>query len=82
MPNGENYTKDFFAWTADQAENLQKIKQCECEFSTHLDIDLLVEEISDLGRSDVLRVQSLLRQALAHLIKISCDPNAQSVQQW
>ena len=82
MPDGALYQEDFLAWTIDQANRLRAISQVQLEELDGVDFDLLIEEVEDLGRSDVLRVQSLIRQALAHLIKMVSDPDAEAVHHW
>lgn len=82
MPDGALYREDFLAWTIDQANRLRAISQIQLEELHGIDFDLLIEEVEDLGRSDVLRVQSLIRKALVHLIKIVSDPDAEAVPHW
>ncbi|WP_165910213.1 DUF29 family protein [Rhodovulum bhavnagarense] len=82
MADGAMYQEDFLAWTIDQANRLRAISQFQLEEFDGVDFDLLIEEVEDLGRSDVLRVQSLVRKALVHLIKIVSDPDADAVNHW
>lgn len=82
MPDGALYREDFLAWTIDQTNRLRALAQVQIEEFEGVDFDLLIEEMEDLGRSDVLRVQSLVRQALAHLIKIVSEPDAEAVPHW
>lgn len=82
MPDGNQYTQDFHAWAVDQAQRLRAVAQAKGDLFKDIDITHVIEEVEDLGRSDILRVQSLVRQALAHLIKIVCDPDPGSVPHW
>ena len=81
-PIKDLYDEDFFTWAIAQAEQIRCLSDCKCAASNMLDIERLAGEIADLGRSDVLRVQSLLRQALSHIIKIICDPTSASLAHW
>jgi Domain of unknown function DUF29 len=82
MPDGNQYTQDFHAWAVDQAQRLRAAAQTHGDVFMGIDITHVIEEVQDLGRSDILRVQSLVRQALAHLIKIVCDPNSDAMPHW
>ena len=76
MQNDE-YTHDFPAWAERQADLIRSIAGVP-----GLDVEHVAEEIEDLGRSDVLRVQGHLRQAMSRLIKIVSDPHSTAVPHW
>lgn len=71
------YTDDFASWAEKQAAILRGMQGFR-----GLDAERLAEEVEDLGRSDVLKVKSLLRQALSHLIKIASKPDADPLDHW
>ncbi len=60
------YDTDFVAWTEEQAARLRHGPRNDLDW-THL-----AEEIEDLGREQRNACKSLLRQILAHLLKIAC----------
>lgn len=82
MPDGNQYSQDFNAWAIDQAQRLRTLVKAEGGLFNDIDIAHVIEEVEDLGRSDILRVQSLVRQSLSHMIKIICDPSCASVAHW
>ena len=58
------YDQDFYLWTQDQARRLRALQG-----DNRLDTDNLAEEVADLGRSELNKVASHLRQAFVHLLK-------------
>lgn len=69
---------DFYRWAQEQAALLR-----DCPPGNNpLDIDNLAAEVEDMGRSEVREISSLLRQALAHLVKLAIAPNSSSVAHW
>ncbi|RAI41681.1 DUF29 domain-containing protein [Rhodoplanes roseus] len=72
------HDRDFVAWTREQADLLRAIPH----ETSPLDLGNLVEEIEDMGRSEIREVSNLLRQTLLHLLKIAIDPDAPSAMHW
>ncbi|NKC29947.1 DUF29 domain-containing protein [Falsiroseomonas selenitidurans] len=66
------YEQDWYAWTQDQAARLRAWP--EALRPNGLDIANLAEEVADMGGSQRRTVQSLLYQALLHLLKIEFHP--------
>lgn len=64
------YEKDFHVWLEETINNLQN-HQFEA-----LDIENLVEELRDLGKSDQNRLESNLAILLAHLLKLKVQSDA------
>ncbi len=62
------YDGDFAAWAFDQAKRLRALK------SNDLDIKNLAEEIEDLGKGVVNKLESLLKVVLLHLLKWDHQP--------
>jgi len=64
--DGALYDADFYAWTQEQAELLRRLPAV----SNRLDVELIAEEIEDLGRSELHAVQSLCEHIIEHLLKL------------
>jgi hypothetical protein len=62
------YDSDFYTWTAQTAQLLKERRFGE------LDIEHLIEEIEDLGRSEYRALQSRLEVLLVHLLKVKYQP--------
>lgn len=62
------YDLDFHLWTQHQVACLQKERWAE------LDVDNLVEELADLGRSEQKELGSYLKVLLMHLLKWQYQP--------
>lgn len=75
----DNYDADFVGWAFEQAARLRGMPQLN---NSGLDIDNIAEEIEDLGRSEINKISSLMRQAMVHLLKIVADPESSSRQHW
>ena len=75
----DQHQRDFVGWAFDQAERLRTLPQLN---NAGLDVENLAEEIEDLGRSEISKIHSLIRQALVHLIKIEADPNSPARRHW
>ena len=58
-----NYEKDFYSWTQEQAVLLKNGRFSE------LDIDNLIEEVESMGRSEKRELESRLTILLLHLLK-------------
>jgi hypothetical protein len=79
MP-GELYDTDIVAWSAQQADLLRHAARGERV--NGLDWPNLIEEIESVGRSEVRAVESLLRQALVHLLKLHGWPGHEAASHW
>lgn len=66
------YTADFYAWTQEQAQLLQAGKLHE------IDLEHLLEEIADLGRSEERAIEHQLDRLLLHLLKWHYQPGERS----
>lgn len=74
---GEHDT-DFVGWTESQAGILRSMPAG----TLGLDTENLAEEIADLGRSEIRETSTLLRQVLAHLVKLAAQPHAEPARHW
>ncbi len=79
MPD-DLHDRDILAWSAQQTELLRRAARGERV--NGVDWDHVVEEIEDVGISELNAVRSYLRQMLVHLLKLRGWPNSQSVAQW
>ena len=78
MDTARDHENDFIGWTESQAA----ILKCMPRGSFGLDTDNLAEEIADLGRSEIRETSSLLRQVLAHLVKLAAQPCSEPADHW
>jgi len=79
MPD-DLYHRDFVAWSQAQAERLRRL--AAGERVNDLDWPNLIEEVEDLGRSQVQAVESLLVQALIHAMKMAAWPEHSAFGHW
>ncbi|MEB3227684.1 MAG: DUF29 domain-containing protein [Synechocystis sp.] len=64
------YDQDFQQWLS------QTINHLENQQFDQLDIEHLIEELTDLGKSDKRALESNLMILLAHLLKVTIQPDA------
>ena len=67
MPD-ELYHEDVLVWSERQAERLRRV--AHGERVNDVDWEHVIEEIEDVGVSELHAVQSLLQQAIVHLLKV------------
>jgi hypothetical protein len=79
MPD-ELYDRDALAWSEHQADLLRRLARGERV--NDVDWTHVVEEIEDVGLSELHAVESYLDLMLVHLLKVRGWPNRQSVQHW
>src|SRR5437763_8755035 len=72
------YDEDFYAWTQEQAELLRRGSAA----ANHLDLELIAEEIEDLGKSELHTVQSLCEHIIEHLLKLEYSGLADPIRHW
>ena len=77
-----NYDTDLLAWSEEQAALLRRVAAGERVNEASLDWPNIIEEIETVGRSELHAVESLLHQALAHLLKIEGWPGTKYVRSW
>lgn len=76
MPD-DLYDRDILEWSRRQAERLRRVARGERV--NDVDWEHVVEEIEDVGKSEVASVRSLLRRALVHLLKRAAWPDSDAV---
>ena len=79
MPD-DLYRTDIVTWSRQQAERLRR--RVAGERVNDLDWEHVIEEIEDLGNSEIAAVASLLTQAMIHALKLARWPDSPSRQHW
>ncbi len=79
MPD-DLYERDILSWSEHQAELLRRVARGERV--NGVDWEHVVEEIEDVGLSELNAVQSFLRLILVHLMKVQGWPENLSVEHW
>jgi hypothetical protein len=79
MPD-DLYDRDILAWSEHQAELLRRVARGERV--NGVDWEHVVEEIEDVGLSELTAVESFLRLVLVHLCKVYGWPESVSVEHW
>src|SRR5205814_7872639 len=72
------YDEDFYAWTQEQAELLRR----GGAGANGLDVELIAEEIEDLGKSELQACQSLCEHIIEHLLKLEYSGLAEPADHW
>ena len=79
MPS-DLYDRDVLAWSEHQADLLRRLARGERV--NDVDWEHVVEEIEDVGLSELHDVQSYLNQMLVHLLKLRGWPESLSANHW
>lgn len=79
MPD-DLYDRDILSWSEHQADLLRRLARGERV--NDVDWPHVVEEIEDVGRSELHAVQSHLYQLMVHLLKVRLAPDSQSMNHW
>jgi hypothetical protein len=79
MPN-DLYDRDVLAWSEHQADLLRRLARGER--ANDVDWEHVVEEIEDVGLSELHAVARYLEQILVHLLKIQAWPDSDSLNHW
>ena len=80
MPDGL-YELDALAWTEQQAGLLRRLAAGE-RVNDAVDWPNVIEEIEAWGRSELHGCTSLLRHAMAHLLKLHAWPGSRAAGHW
>lgn len=80
MPDGL-YDQDTLLWSEQQAELLRRLAAGE-RVNDAVDWDNLIEEVQDVGQSQLRSCEGLLRQAMLHLLKLHAWPESRSAAHW
>jgi len=79
MPDGL-YERDILSWSEHQADLLRRLARGERV--NDVDWTHVVEEIEDVGLSELHAVESFLDLMLVHLLKVHGWPDSQSLEHW
>ena len=79
MPD-DLYDKDILAWSRHQANLLRRVARGERV--NEVDWEHVVEEIEDVGVSELNAVRSYLRLMLVHLLKVHGWPESPAAGHW
>jgi hypothetical protein len=80
MPDGL-YERDALAWAERQAGLLRRVAAGKPAREV-VDWAHVIEEVTDVGLSELRACRSLLRQAMVHLLKLHAAPDSQAVEHW
>lgn len=75
------YDSDFLVWSERQAELLRRVSAGE-PVNEQPDWTNIIEELADVGRSELRSCRSLLRQALRHILKAQAWPLSHDAPTW
>jgi hypothetical protein len=77
-----DYDDDILLWSEHQAELLRRRAAGELVNDAKIDWPNVAEEIEDVGRSELRSVESLLGQALRHMLKAEAWPLSRDAPSW
>ena len=80
MPDGL-YEKDALAWAEQQSDLLSRLATGE-RLNADIDWEHVIEEVRDVGLSELHGCQNLLIQAIKHLLKMRVWPDSQALGHW
>ena len=80
MPDGR-CERDALAWAEQQAALPRRLAAGE-RLNEVVDWPSVIEQVQGVGLSELRACRSLLRQALAHLLKLQVSPNRQAADHW
>jgi hypothetical protein len=66
------YASDYYGWVQEQIAHLKAGRLAA------LDVDNLIDEVGDLGKSEIQRLESALRVLLIHMLKWRFQPEGRS----
>ncbi len=75
------YETDALAWSERQAALLRQVAD-GTRPNEKVDWPNVIEEVQDVGLSELRACQSLLEQALTHLLKLDAAPDGQDARHW
>ena len=75
------YEIDALAWAEQQAELLRRLARGE-RLNETIDWVNVIEEVQDVGLSELRSCRSFLRQALIHLLKHYLEPQSAAAAHW
>jgi hypothetical protein len=79
---GDLYDEDILLWAERQAALLRRRAAGELVNDAEIDWPNVAEEIEDVGRGQLHAVESLLAQALRHMLKAEAWPSHRDAPSW
>ena len=76
------YDTDILIWSEQQAALLRRVAAGERVKSPELDWPNIIEEVESVGLSELHAVESLLLQALLHMLKAEAWPESPAASGW
>jgi hypothetical protein len=76
-----DYDTDILSWSEHQTELLRRVAAGE-PVNEKPDWSNIIEELADVGRSELRSCRSLLRQALRHMLKAEAWPLSRDAPTW
>jgi len=76
------YETDILAWSEEQAERLRRVAASARLNDASPDWPNIIEEIESVGREQLHAVESLLVQALIHMLKAQAWPQSLAAPGW
>ncbi len=76
-----DYDTDILVWSEQQSALLRRLALGE-QVNTQIDWENVAEEVESVGREQVHAVQSLLLQALIHVLKAEAWPDSRDAPVW
>jgi hypothetical protein len=81
MARSSLYDEDIMAWSEQQADALRRLVNRR-DLPNELDLENVIEEVEDVGRSQLAAVESHLENILSHLAKAAVDPTSAALRHW
>ena len=79
--SGDLYDTDILIWSEQQAGLLRRLAAGE-QINEQIDWTNVIEEIESVGREQIHAVESLLRQALVHMLRAEAWPLVREAPHW
>src|SRR5215217_7830045 len=76
------YDEDVYAWAKQQADALRRLARAGRDLPNELDLENVAEEIEDVGKSELSKVESFVQLILVHLIKAASARDDRPGQHW
>jgi hypothetical protein len=81
MDRDSLYETDICTWAEQQAAALRGLTS-RVDLPNELDLQNVIEEIEDVGNSQLRSVSSFMRLIMSHIILIAADANAEAGRHW
>jgi hypothetical protein len=78
---GDLYDTDILQWSQEQGDLLRRLAAGE-RVNDQVDWENVIDEVESVGSEQLHAVESLLMQALAHMLKADAWPKSREVSHW